>query len=155
MIEKDLEKRIIDKIRAAMEAAGVTDVEYLGAWQPAPAGGIKDNEDGHVCAYVTVKAYPRSYDTPTIPDTTIDIDVSLLVRADIDADGHGYVEMTSTIADLFERWQKSYSGYHDDLTVDGFEPTGFRQGGGDIGKDADRCLWTYQMRISINGIITL
>lgn len=153
MIEKEIERRVMDKLGAALADAGIEGVQIVGAWQTADDGEIKAAEEVGA-GILTVKAFPRRYETPTIPDATIDVDISLVMRSDVDATGRGYLAATEVVASILQAWQHSYQSYHADLAIDGaFEPTGFAQGGGDIGIDAARCIWTYSMSIAINGII--
>lgn len=78
---------------------------------------------------------PRSYRTPTIPDAQIDIQVSLVVRTELDPHGVKYLEMCSSIQKLIDKWQKGYDNYHTTFVSSEFEPTGFQTTGGDFSQD--------------------
>jgi hypothetical protein len=101
MIEQKLEKKVIDKIDQALKARGVTDIQIIGAWQPgSEIKGMEDCQTG----VLTVKARPRSYETPTIPDASIQVEVNLLVRSDMDYKGQGYLDVTDIISRVFHHW---------------------------------------------------
>lgn len=40
---------------------------------------------------LTVKVYPRQYETPTIPDGSMQVDVGLVSRTDVDWQGTGWL----------------------------------------------------------------
>lgn len=152
MIEKDIEARVIGIMGEALSGAGVEGVQIVGAWQTANDGRIKALE-GESVGILTVRANPRQYETPTIPDATIEVELSLVVRSDVDATGSDYLAIAEVVADVLQRWQASYVNYHDDFVVEGFEPTGFRQLGGDVGVDAQNCIFSYSQGFTLNGII--
>ena len=103
---------------------------------------------------MTVKVFPRQYATPTIADASLQIEVNLIVRSDIDVDGRGFIEIVEVLAALFQKWQHNYENYFIDFNIDGkFQPTGFQQDGGDVGNDSANGVWTYSMTMTLNGII--
>lgn len=154
MLEQKLEKKVIDKIESTLSKANLLDiVKVIGTWQAVDEEQLKCTEEEQT-AIVTVKAFPRSYATPTIADATINFEVNILVRSDVDYNGKSFLEVVSYIASIFQKWQKSYDMYKDDFEIEGnFTPTGFQQDGGDVGNDATNKLWTYSMTFTLNGII--
>lgn len=90
MIEADLESKVLEKIQGAL--TGV-DAQYIGIWQVEETKGCEDSKP----VVVAVKALPRAYETPTIPYATIEVAVSLAVRADEDYTGTNYLEVTAAI----------------------------------------------------------
>lgn len=153
MLEKDLEQKVIDKIQSTFEANGIEGVQIVGAWQVVDADQLKAHEDEGL-GVITVKAYPRQYATPTIADATIQFDVNLVVRSDIDIGGNDFLKATEALASIFQEWQHAYSNYFNDFNIaDEFTPTGFQQDGGDIGNDSVNGIWTYSMTFTLNGII--
>lgn len=129
------------------------DMQIIGAWQPAEDGDIKAVENGDKAGIVAIKVMPMQYETPTIPDATIEVAVSLVMRADSDSTGQYYIDVTSTLQDTLHAWQKSFNSFHDDFTIAGFEPTGFRLDGGDCGLDRENCTWTFTQQFTLNGIV--
>lgn len=91
MIEQKIEKIVVDKLSSALSAAGIGDIQVMGAWQPAEGDGVKGLEDGTMAGILTVKVYPRQYETPTIPDGSMQVDVGLVSRTDVDWQGTGWL----------------------------------------------------------------
>ena len=73
MTEQKIEKIVLDKLAVALSNVGGDELQFIGAWQPAGEGDIKALEDGTKVGVVAVKAFPRTYDTPTIPDGQIQV----------------------------------------------------------------------------------
>lgn len=149
MIEQVLEKTIIDKFEDAL--AGL-DIQVYGAWQPAGEDDLKAEDEGRE-GVVTVKVLPRSYETPTIPYAQFQVQVSLLVRSDVDFNGMGYLQVTNLLADVMHGWQNGFDAFHEDFAYGGFEPTGFQLDGGDCGIDKTAFVWTFSQAFTIYGII--
>lgn len=155
MTEQKLEKIVLDKFQSALSAIGVDSIQFIGAWQPADDGDIKALEDGTKAGAVAVKALPRTYETPTIPDAQIQVQVALTMRADVDYKGLGYLAVTEAMQNVTHRWQKSYSDCESDFAISGdFQPTGFTIDSGDVGLDKENCVWSFSQAFTIYGIIT-
>lgn len=153
MLEKDIEQKVIDKIASAFADNAINGIQIVGAWQTVDVDQLKAHEETGKGA-CTVKVYPRQYATPTIADASMQIDVNLLVRSDVDTRGADFLQVTEALASIFQTWQHSYSNYHDDFVIaDRFEPTGYQQDGGDIGNDSANGIWTYSMSMTLNGVI--
>lgn len=91
-----------------------------------------------------VKAYPRQFETPTVPDGSIQVDVSLTMRAEVDFNGAKWLAVVEAITNLLQKWQKSYQNYAPDFRIENeFEPTGYNIAGGDCGLDAANRIWQF------------
>ena len=150
LIEQKLEKAVIDKFIEVLPTG--SGVSVIGIWQPAGDNQVK-GEEGKPNALLAVKAYPRTYETPTIPDAEFQIDVSLAVRSDEDYNGMNYLEITSLISDALQDWQNDF-GKLTTFNLDGlFRVTGFNLTGGDCGLDIENCVWQYSQSFTIYGIV--
>ena len=154
MTEQKIEKKVLDKVEAAFEAAGIAGIQFVGAWQPATTGKIKGLEESGCAGVLGVKVFPRTYETPTIPDGSFRVDVALTVRAEVDSDGKDYLQMSEVLANVIHSWQKQYSNYATDFEIDGeFCPTGFVIDNSDVGLDRENCVWQYSQSFTLYGII--
>ena len=154
MTEQKIEKIIIDSISAALSAAQIDGLQIIGAWQVADDGDIKALEDGSKRGVITVKVMPCTYDTPTIPDGQMAAQISLAMRADMDGDGKGYLDVTEVLSGLIHSWQKSFDTYAAAFEISGeFTPTGFQITDGGCGIDRESCVWEYSQTLDIIGII--
>ena len=149
MIEADLEKIIIDNFKNVLKDY---DTQIYGTWQATDIENKSEEEDG-VESVLTVKALPRSYDTPTVPYASMSFQIALVVRSDVDFNGKDYIGITELVSKKMQEWQKSYSAYRDDFTTENFEPTGFQLDGGDCGIDKTNYVWTYVQNFTLYGII--
>ena len=101
-----------------------------------------------------VKAFPRTYETPTIPHAEIQIQMSLAVRSDMDYNGRDYLAITTMLSNMLQKWQSDFSTVDNDFAISNqFNPTGFQLTGGDCGLDRDANIWQWSQTISIYGII--
>lgn len=149
MIEADLEKIVIDSFKAVLEDY---DTQIYGTWQTTDDANKSEEEDG-VESVLTVKALPRSYETPTVPYASFSFQVALVVRSDVDFNGRNYLGITDLVSTKMQEWQKSYGSYSEDFTTDNFEPTGFQLDGGDCGIDKANYVWSYIQNFTLYGII--
>lgn len=125
-------------------------VLVIGTWQTSD--GVKGNDDKPT-AVISVKAFPRMYETPTIPSTEIQLAVSMAVRSDVDFNGIDYLGLTEKISDVFQDWQNDFSNLSV-FNIDGkFDVTGFNLTGGDCGLDRDTKCWQYVQGFTIYGIV--
>ena len=137
-----------------MSADGIERVQVTGTWQPSSDGAVKGLEDGSSVGVVAVKVLPRQYETPTIPDGSVQVEVQLVMRSDSDPTGKDYLQTTETIQGAMQLWQRDFGLYHEDFsTVNGFEPTGFRLDGGDCGLDKENAIWTFAQSFTMFGNI--
>ena len=147
MVEQKIEKIVIDKMKTALDGL---QVQFIGMWQKEDD---KACEDG-TSAVVAVKAYPRSYETPTIPYANIQVEVSLAVRSDIDFDGKTYLDLTTAMQSIMQTWQKDFQSSHVDFSIENeFDETGFQLDGGDCGIDRESKVWQFSQSFTIYGII--
>lgn len=154
MTEQKIEKIILDKFEAALQTAGISNIQLMGAWQPSDDGDIKALEEGTKTGVLGVKVYPRTYETPTIPDGTFQVDVSLTVRAEVDSTGKDYLEITEAVSNVVHAWQKAYINYATDFAIeDEFQPTGFNIESSDVGLDKENCVWQFSQSFNLQGII--
>ena len=149
MIEADLEKIIIDNFKNVLKDY---DTQIYGTWQTTDIENKSEEEDG-VESVLTVKALPRSYDTPTVPYASMSFQVALVVRSDVDFNGKDYIGITELVSTKMQEWQKSYGTYREDFTTENFEPTGFQLDGGDCGIDKTNYVWSYVQNFTLYGII--
>ncbi len=155
MTEQKIEKIILDKFNDAFATSNVNGYQLIGAWQAVEDGQVKAIEEGTSKIILGVKVYPRSYETPTIPDGQFQVDISLTVRAEVDSTGQDYLEVTQIVSNILHTWQKSYQAYSTDFQIeDEFQPTGFNLESGDVGLDKEACIWQYTQTFNLYGIIS-
>lgn len=151
MIEQLLEKKIVDEFAVALSAL---DIQVIGAWQPMPDDMVKSMEAGKSTGYLTVRMQPRSYETPTIPTAQFPCTISLVMRAEADACGQGYLAATEKISDVLQQWQKSLDDASSTFDIeDSLNVTGFQLTGGDVGADKANKVWTYTQSLIVYGVV--
>lgn len=155
MIESDIEEKVIDVLKDLFHEHNYNDdIQIVGCWKPSDNNNIKGEEDSDLCV-IGVKTLPRSYETPTIQYASITTIISMAVRSDVDFTGINYLEITSRISNVLQRWQNNFQEAENSFkTIDGFEFTGFELNGGDCGMDKENCVWQFQQSFTIYGIIT-
>ena len=152
MIEQQIEQRILSKISSALSAEGIADVRLVG--QLTAAAGVKGLENAEDSVIVIAKSSPRSYATPMIPTATINVDVSILVRADVDYSGKSYLDVSNLLMGIFQRWQRCLDDTHDDLTIEGeWDCTGYQLAGGSFALDQSGKVWQYSHSMTIYGVV--
>lgn len=130
-------------------------MQFIGVWQTVGDGNIKALESSKYGAILGVKVYPRTYETPTVPDGMFQVDISLTVRADVDYTGQDYLRITQVVSDVLHTWQKSFSDYNTDFAIeDEFLPTGFNLESGDVGLDKEACIWQFTQTANLYGVIS-
>lgn len=92
MIEQQIEKKILAHLGSKLNGAGIEKVQLVG--QLDVVEGVKAIEASDSDVIIIAKASPRSYSTPTIPTCQIDVQVTALVRADIDYNGMNYLAVS-------------------------------------------------------------
>lgn len=152
MVEQKLEKRAMEKIEAALQAAGVSTIQVVGSLQPEP--GQKMVEKADADGVVVLKASPRSYSSPTIPTCEIAVGVNATIRADVDYNGMKYLDVAGKIMDVLQRWQRCYDDTHGDFTVEGeFDCTGFQLDAGQFSFDRSEKIWQYSHQMTLFGVV--
>lgn len=101
LIEAQIESVVVEKLKTVLE--DFEDVSIVGTWQPEDDDELKGMEEKPM-AVIGVKAFPRSYETPTVPSTEIQVAVSMAVRSDADFNGMNYLGLTEKISDVFQEW---------------------------------------------------
>lgn len=150
MIEQEIEKRVIDELSDAVDD---NKIQFIGLWQKND-NGLKSFEDYSSYGIVTVKVYPRTYETPTIPYANFQVDIGLTMRAEIDSSGLSYLSTTEKISNLLQNWQNDFQSFQTSFSnIDTFQPTGFNIDSGDVGLDRDNCVWQYTHTFTMYGII--
>lgn len=102
MIEQKIEDAILDKIGKVLEEAGIDSIQLMG--QLGAVEGVKGIEQSNADVVIVAKSSPRSYSTPTIPTCQIDVQVTALVRADIDYNGKKYLDINEELMNVFQHW---------------------------------------------------
>lgn len=152
MIEQTLEDRVLYKISSALAGSGVGNVQTLA--QLRASEGVKATEKADADVYIVAKSSPRSYSTATIPTCQIDISLNVLVRADVDYNGAGYLGVTSKIMDVLQHWQRCYQDTHEDFAIEGeFSVSGFQLGSGSFALDSSAKTWQYTHSFSVFGVV--
>lgn len=151
MTEQKIEEKVITKLTTSLSGYNI---QIIGSWQTT-SGTLKSVEDDTKTGVLVVKVYPRSYQTPTVPDANIVVELNLVMRADIDKDGSNYLAVTDALTTPLQSWQQSYDDYSRDFGVDNeFEPTGFTLNGGSISLDKEMKTWTYNQQFTVYGLLT-
>ena len=150
LIEAQIESVVVEKLKTVLE--DFEDVSIVGTWQPEDDDELKGMEEKPM-AVIGVKAFPRSYETPTVPSTEIQVAVSMAVRSDADFNGMNYLGLTEQISDVFQEWQNEFSSLGDFNITGKFDVTGFNLTGGDCGIDKDTKCWQYVQGFTVYGIV--
>jgi len=83
------------------------------------------------------------------------VTVSLVMRAEIDANGASYLSVTDKAASVLQNYQNDLDATIQALQIDGvLTITGFQLAGGDAGADKQNRLWTWAQSIIVYGVIS-
>lgn len=153
MIELELENRIVDLLERSMLNTEWKDkVQILTCWRNNEQ--MKGQECSDKSAYITVRVNPREYDTPTIPDAQIQVQLSLTVLADSDCFGDQYMVLTELMTNMLQEFQNSHDKATEAFSLEGkFLTTGFQITGGGVGMDSSTMTWQFQQSFSLYGIV--
>lgn len=152
MIEQTIEKKVLAHLGCKLKQAGLDKVQLVG--QLDAVEGVKGIEVSDSDVIIIAKSSPRSYSTPTIPTCQINVDVTALVRADIDYNGMNYLSVSDELMNVFQHWQRCYCETHDEFTVPNeFDCTGFQLGGGNFTLDATGKTWQTTISLTIYGVV--
>lgn len=153
MIEQILEKKIADEFSTALSGMNI---QVIGAWQPMPDDEVKSLEDRNASGYLTVRMQPRNYDTPTIPTAQFPCTITLVVRAEVDSDGQGYLAVTNAVTNVLQRWQSSIEAVSETFSIsEKLNVVGFQLTGGDVGSDKQNKIWTYTQSLIVYGVVLM
>ena len=151
MIEQQIEDRVMAKVTGVL-SADIANVQYAGQLQAVD--GIKSLEDASSDVFIIAKSSPRSYSTATIPTCQIDVQLNVLVRADVDYNGVNYLAVTDKVMNVLQHWQRCYDDTHEDFTVQGeFDCTGYQLGSGNFTLDSTGKTWQYSHSMTIFGVV--
>ncbi len=149
MIEQEIEHRLADILSAELSADESTQI--IGVWSTGTEKGVETN----AANFVTLKVYPRSYDTPTIPTCIVRCDLRVISRVEADSTGADYLALTEKIMALVQSWQSDMDKVQEDFSVSGFSPAGFRIAQGDCGADKQSGTWQFSTQIEVHGVVAL
>ena len=152
MVEKDIEKKIIDRI----EGLHLEGLAVSGLWQPSATGIVKGTERSGAPAGLLVKVNPKGFATFGISEVSMDIALCLTVRIDMCPTGEELAAFCDPISRLLDHWNMVQCGEElEDFTVDGFDPGGIRVNQG-TGPELDRQMkvWTVCYGLTLEGSIT-
>lgn len=152
MIEQNIECKVLEKVASALSATGIQNVQTYS--QLNAYDDVKGIEDATCDVMIIAKSSPRSYSTATIPTCQIDVQLNVLVRADVDYNGENYLAVTSKIMDVLQHWQRCYDDTHEDFTVEGeFDCTGYQLGSGNFTLDGTGKTWQYTHSMTVFGVV--
>lgn len=147
MIERLIEKRIVDKLKSAVDARGIEGLCVYGLWNDS-ADVMKSKEQSSSKAFCIVKIPPRSYTTFGICEVQMNISIALVVRADACQDDE-VSSFTEPIVDILNSWNMVHE-YEElvDFEVEGFYPGGINITQGE-GPDIDRSSMTWSVSFNV------
>lgn len=150
MVEKDIEKRIIDKINGL----GIKDMGVYGLWQDGNTM-LNNKELPNQKAILVVKVPTRGFDSFGICEVQFDINISLVVRLEMCPDGMPIEQIVEPIMKMLTDWNlvQRYEEL-EDFMVDGFYPGGIQvnQGQGpDIDTKANT--WSTTFNLVLRGTV--
>lgn len=152
MIEKDIEKKIIDRIKGL----NLNGLSVNGLWQPSATGIVKGTEHSNDPAGLLVKVNPKGFNTFGISDVSMNIEIALTVRIDMCPTGEELVSFCDPISRLLQRWNMVQCGEElEDFVVDGFNPGGIRVDNGQ-GPQLDKQMkvWNVFYHMTLEGAVT-
>ena len=152
MIEQNIEDKVLAKVSNVLSAAGVENIQYFG--QLGACENVKGIENADSDVIIIAKSSPRAYSTATIPTCQIDVQLNVLVRADVDFNGVNYLAVTNKVMDVLQHWQRCYDDTHEDFTVEGeFDCTGYQLAGGNFTLDSTGKTWQYTHSMTVFGVV--
>ena len=101
-IEQKIEEAIVAQIKTALEQAQMDSISVSGML--GITEGLKGEEDETKSGYVFVKASPRQYSTPTVPECQVNVRVAMTIDASKDWNGKTYMDVFEVMVGLFEQW---------------------------------------------------
>lgn len=151
MLEQNIETIIKTEISTALTENHINTIKIFGCWD---VDSDKCTEEKEYDGMLYVKAHPPYYDTPTIPDGIIQVDLALTIRADIDINGATYMDISDIISRTLYNWQKSILNAQQTFNIENeFQCTGFRLSDSDCGIDKENCTWDYVRSFDLYGVI--
>ena len=150
MIEKNVEKKIID----AIEALNIPDLQVVGLWQPSATNIVKGTEQSDAVGALVVKIPPKAFDTFGICEVTMDVQMILTVRVEKDSTGENLVKFVEPITDLLEAWNLDLEGNElEALVTEDFTPGGVQVNAGSGPTfDPQTNSWSVEFSLTIRGL---
>lgn len=146
-----LEKRLCERIVLRLHE-GLSGVSVEGSWLPESNNIIKGASNPNASARIDVSVGARSYNGYTSRVAEIKVRIEGRFAASIDKDAQKAACAYGTLTDgILERWQADIQAVKSDLTLEDFEPIGFRLDGGDWEIDADDRVFTQSF--TLKGIL--
>jgi len=139
LISHAIEQRIVAAVSNAIDTAGVVNWQIFGAWSPADAFAVKNEEDPETVATVAVVVSTPASPTFTAPQVTLAGTVTVTVRVDLDPSGSSLLAIAEAVANLLNSWQSdTYQQCFDALDV--------------VDTDTDECIFSAD-EISIESAV--
>lgn len=152
MIEQNIECKVLEKVSSKLSTAGIQNVQVYS--QLNAYDDVKGIEDANSDVMIIAKSSPRSYSTATIPTCQIDVQLNVLVRADVDFNGANYLAVTNQIMNVLQHWQRCYDDTHIDFSVENeFDCTGYQLGSGNFALDGTGKIWQYTHTMTVFGVV--
>lgn len=151
MLEQQIEKKVIEILKGFFIDEKLNHfIEFSGLYSVDENKCVEDKKP----VLITVKVSPPTFETPTIPDSQIQIDVSCMVRSDIDYDGKTYLQIIDVLSKIFYTLQLKFKDVYQSFHIPYmFDPTGLVVANGDSGVEREQCLFFYTRTINLYGII--
>lgn len=150
MIEKNVEKKIID----AVKALNIPDLQVTGLWQPSAANIVKGTETSDAAGALVVKIPPKAFDRFGICEVTMDAQMVLTVRAEKDQTGENLVKFAEPITEMLEAWNLDLQGDElEALVTEDFTPGGVQvNSGSGPTYDPQTHSWSVEFSLTIRGL---
>ena len=151
LIQKELEEKLLTIYRAALTAAGITNVTISGAWETAQSGLVKWVEgDGTSAAFVNVAVGNPGWQTFSTPVVSFNVNTSLFVRTELDPTGELLAAIAGVIEDIHRNWQTStYQQTFTALDLDNLSVDGIALGvGASPTVDGANCVVTWPFTLN-------
>lgn len=152
MIEAFVESRILAALRGLSFPCPVT---VSGAYEPVPAGEVKDYEAAvDEVARIGVAAASPAFDAFDSPLCNVEVSIAVAVRRDADPTGAHTLAVLSAVSGLLLRWQLSA-----DATSATFDGSEFSAGGVQLSSgtppefDADLSRWMVSRTLTVRGTV--
>lgn len=114
---------------------------------------MRAEEDGKCDGYIVVKVNPRTYDISTTPCGTWRVELSLVVKSDVDYNGQTFDGVADQIINKVGEWQVDIYDLVDNIKFSGFEPTGITITDSNVSTDREDCVFTMELGLNIQAVI--
>lgn len=151
--ERQVEEMVMRRISEAFAASGIVPPRIAGAWTVADEGEVKGSGDAAAAA-LAVSVGLRVYDSFQSPQADIPVGLSLTVRRDACPSGREIVEMAGVVLDVLHRWNADAEALFDEMSLDSFDPAGFRLDGGEPPMYNDSAAaWMFNVSFTLRGCV--